>query len=352
MAKQVAGKVGFALGGLGGFNAHGVGFLQAARKLGVQPSIITCTSGMIGWVAEWLEGKDLEPDLLKQIASDNKFPPPFDWLNTLWISWFGDPGVFRPAVNEYWARWFSPLTSPHPKELVDRLLPAQVYVPLRARDDLERIAQTLNKSDIPVAFNTFHPKTGMAYLHINKAAQDFLGVRFGEIGGREKYLPITTEAVAGALWLYFYGFNPKDNPHGLVDGAYNRQFIISELHMCDRLYAVRPQNSRWIGTLPENYFETQDFTTELWFNSSYSAEVAQMAIVNKLVRQGKLSTADFHEVELLEIQVEHQYGYFQYFVEEKSVYDNSLKASTRLLEEHEFAKPAKKPARELAATGG
>ncbi|HYD31706.1 MAG TPA: hypothetical protein VEB64_12750 [Azospirillaceae bacterium] len=348
MAKQAAGKVGFALGGLGGFNAHGVGFLQAARKLGVTPSMITCTSGMIGWTARWLDGEDLEPQLMEQVREDNKFPPPMDWLNTLWIAWFGDPGIFRPAVQEYWSRWLTPMTRPHPEEMLNRLLPAQVYVPLRAREDLERVSHSFNRSDIPVAFNTLHPKSGRAYLHINKAAEDFLGVKVGEIGGPEKYMPITAEAVAGALWLYFYGFEHRDNPHGLVDGAYNRQFIISELHMCDRIYAVRPQNKKWLGNLPQNYFETEDFKTELWFNSAYVAETAQMAMVNKLVHSGKLKDKDFHEVELIEVQVHHQYGYFQYFVEEKSVYENSLKESTSALEAHEFTPAPKKPARELA----
>lgn len=60
-------KIGFALGGLGGFNAHGVGFLQTASKLGVKPAIISCTSGMVAWTARWLNGEDLEPLLLKQI---------------------------------------------------------------------------------------------------------------------------------------------------------------------------------------------------------------------------------------------------------------------------------------------
>jgi hypothetical protein len=61
-------KVAFALGGLGGFNGHGVGFLQAARELGVKPAIITCTSGMIGWTAEWLDNQDLLPSSLSDLT--------------------------------------------------------------------------------------------------------------------------------------------------------------------------------------------------------------------------------------------------------------------------------------------
>jgi hypothetical protein len=74
-AEPTPATIGFALGGLGGFNGYGVGFLQAARTLGVKPAIITCTSGMIAWVARWLDGEDLEPLLLAQIQESTKFPP-------------------------------------------------------------------------------------------------------------------------------------------------------------------------------------------------------------------------------------------------------------------------------------
>jgi hypothetical protein len=39
-------KIAFALAGLGGFNAHGAGFLTAARELGVSPDVVTATSGL------------------------------------------------------------------------------------------------------------------------------------------------------------------------------------------------------------------------------------------------------------------------------------------------------------------
>lgn len=37
----------FALAGLAGFNAHGAGFLTAARQLGVKPDLVTASSGQI-----------------------------------------------------------------------------------------------------------------------------------------------------------------------------------------------------------------------------------------------------------------------------------------------------------------
>lgn len=307
---------------------------------------------MIDWVARWLDGEDLLPRLRKQIDQSNRVPAPFDWMNSLLVAGLGDPGIFRPAVQEYWQRLFSPSAfapmsfdrrGGMTKAWLDRLLPAQVYVPLRTRDDLERVAGAMNRSDVPVAFNSFHPATGLGYLHINKAACDFLEVGYGQIGSNDKYLPIDADAVAGALWLYFYGFEHTDNPNGLVDGAYNRQFIIRELYMVDRIYAVRPINTRWIGRLPANYFETQDFTTELWFNSAYTAEIAQMELINKLLAEGSLQDPRFRPVDLVEIQVERQYGYFDFFVEEFDVYQRSYRRSMEALAAREGDAPAAPP---------
>ncbi len=47
-------QIAFALGGLAGNNAYGAGFLHAALYCHVKPAIITCTSGQIYWVAEYL----------------------------------------------------------------------------------------------------------------------------------------------------------------------------------------------------------------------------------------------------------------------------------------------------------
>ncbi len=98
-------------------------------------------------------------------------------------------------------------------------------------------------------------------------------------------------------------------------------------------------NTKWIGNLPENYFEIQDFTTELWFNSAYAAEVGQMALINKLIDQGKLTDPKFRKIELVEVQVEKQYGYFDFFVEETEVYERSYHKSKQILTEKELNAP-------------
>ena len=54
----------FALAGLGGFNAHGAGFLAAAAAGNVVPDLVTVTSGQILVLADWLQHKDLEQSVV------------------------------------------------------------------------------------------------------------------------------------------------------------------------------------------------------------------------------------------------------------------------------------------------
>jgi len=331
MTTRTEGRIAFALGGLGGINAHGVGFLEAARALNVEPSFITCTSGMIPWVADWLEGKPLLPGLEEQLRQGARFPPPFHWMHTLWIAAFGAPASVRPAVWEYWTRWMKPFDRPDPKSLLDRLWPAQVYVPRHSPEDLARIARVINASTIPVAFNSFHPASDREYLMLNPAARDVLGVKFGTIGGATKYLPVDERTVRGAQWLYFYGLDEAANPDGLVDGSYHRQFIVSELHDCDRIYIARPRNRRWEDRLPQNYFEVQDFTTEQWFGSAYNAELAGIRQINRLLARRKLKGDDFHHVDLIEVEVPRQYGFFHGFVDERDVFEEAFRTAYREL---------------------
>ncbi|MEI6558318.1 MAG: hypothetical protein WCO00_07900 [Rhodospirillaceae bacterium] len=331
MKTRTDGGVAFALGGLGGLNAHGVGFLEAARALNVEPTIISCTGGMITWVADWLEGKPLLPRLEEHLRLGTRFAPPFHWMNTLWIAAFGDPTSFRPAVWEYWRRWMKPMDRPDARGLLDRLWPAQVLVPRRSTEELSHTAAVINASPVPVVFNSFQPAAAREYLHVNRAAAEFLGVTTGEIGSTAKYLPVDERAVRGALWLYFYGLDDDANPDGLIDGTYRRQFVVSELHRCDRIYIARPLNNRWAERLPQNYFEIQDYSTDLWFTSAYHAELAGIRQINRLLSGGKLRSGDFHPVDLVEVEVLRQYGFFDFGQEEREVFETAFRAAYRTL---------------------
>src|SRR5947209_640775 len=95
-------RLAFALAGLGGFNAHGAGFLQAARDNEVEPDLITATSGQIVVLAAYLKGEtDLRKGLIERSLEDNP-------LAQMRIALFGYPGVFEPAASEAVARILAP----------------------------------------------------------------------------------------------------------------------------------------------------------------------------------------------------------------------------------------------------
>jgi hypothetical protein len=349
-------KIAFALGGLAGANAHGMGFLQAARKLGVEPDLVSCTSGMIYWFWRWLEKKDLEAELKAAIAAAAPFPiPAVNWWYTLTQ---GLAGVFRPAQQEFWRRLFSLPVHATMDGMLDRLLPAQMWVPTRPKADFESIAACFNAWPKPIFFNSFSPRSGNEYLHMNPPARTLYDRQQQR---REKLRPhrhhdtaarlrthvpevvpadIDAAAVDDALWLTWYGF---DRPDGRVDrdrkidGAYARQFILSELSAADILFMARPQGSRFLGALPGNYFAVQDLQTELWFNGSYTQQLARIDLMNRLVHNGALASDDYHEVKLVPVEIEVQRGYFAYFVEGADVFHRAVTESTRIFHQHLLA---------------
>jgi hypothetical protein len=82
-------RLAFALAGLGGFNAHGAGFLQAARDNEIEPDLVTATSGQIVVLAAYLKGaKDLKKGLIDKALEDNPFAQ-------LQIALLGYPGRIR-----------------------------------------------------------------------------------------------------------------------------------------------------------------------------------------------------------------------------------------------------------------
>lgn len=337
-------KIGLALGGLGGSNAHGVGVMQAMGVLGVRPQMLSCTSGMIEWAARWLQGKDLRAELEAAIRSARAFPPTMPVANWLKIVTQGLPGVFRPALVEYWQRWMQPFDPNDQKAWADRIAPAQIWVPLRSDAVFAEIADTFNRTDdIAIFFNSFDPDDGYEIVHANPAGWAYLralwsarglsgdgeiGVRVepervGPHGPRVIYEPITTESVRDALWLNAYGFGPREAPRQRIDGAYVRQFILSELVDADVLFIARPQAYAWLGRAPQNYTEIQDFQTELWFNAAYGQQIHSIEMVNAWIREGKLKDNGYKQVRLEPIEIAVQRSYFDYFVEDISVYDHA-----------------------------
>jgi len=332
----------FALAGLGGFNAHGAGFLAAARDNDVVPDLITATSGQIAVLAAYLNG---ESDLKTHLVDPKIESNPFAQINILL---FGYPDVFAPAWTEAVKRLVQPPWIGFNFDFyADRLLPAQVYKPTRSAQTIAALCDTFNQHTIGVIFNSYDPVTGEGALYGNDAARALMNpkthldvptdqtsadMRFDKPAGEEKpILPITSEAIEAALWLTLYGFEgyPKDG----MDGAYHRSCILSELHGFDRVYVCRPLANGWCrNQLPKSYFDVQDWNTEMWFSVGYKAESDAMKRINALVAKGKVSDPDYKYVDLVEVEPETPAGYFNFFVERDAVYERAYAKSCSIFD--------------------
>jgi hypothetical protein len=322
----------FALAGLGGFNAHGAGFLAAAQRRRWIPDLVTATSGQILVVARWLQDKNLEDFLVDRARESD----PFAQVETAFL---GYPGVFRPAYIEAIRRMWTP---PAPNDslidiVADRLLPAQTCVSLRDDRFFAEVADTLNNrpaldgKEIGVVFNTYDPGAGVTRLYGNDRARALFPTErklsvVKSAGARPQaaahpeieLLPITPEAVKAALWLSLYGFDGL--PNGQMDGAYFRSCIVSELYGFQRIFVVRPLAQGWRGKSPGNWFDVQDWQCEMWFSAGYRAELEGLKRINQLIDQGHLKSDKFEAVEIHEIEPETPAGYFNYFIEHDAVY--------------------------------
>jgi hypothetical protein len=339
----------FALAGLGGFNAHGAGFLTAASACEVVPDLVTATSGQIVVLAAWLQHKNLE-ELLVGADLEHNVIAQLDVLLT------GEQGVFRPAYLEAVTRWWTPPTSM--EDFLNRLLPAQVYVPTRPAGEFEKIAEVFNNcTDIGIVFNAYNLSSGEAVLYGNAKAKPLwrtekaipeatrsIGTYRAAANKKEpdpkrelQLQPITAEAVKSALWLSLYGFDRLPQPH-LMDGAYHRACLVSELHTFNRIFVARPLSQGWPGHGPRNWFEVQDWQTEMWFSAGYKAEVDALNQINGLVK-AKLLRDPFKEVQLIEIAPPTPAGFSNYFVERRAVYNRAVREAVEAFERLKLCSP-------------
>lgn len=329
----------FALGGLAGGNGFGAGFLCAMQEAGARPVTISCTSGMIIWTLRYLRGENLRECFMQEWSQSLSAQGMPESIASSMLAMRGLPGVFRPAIPEYFKRW---LQWPLPSDMrgwADRLYPVQTAIPTRDPAFFETAATDLVASDVGVMFNAFCPHRGEEYVFTNPVAMEQLGRRPGDARGNRRYLAISADALQAALHLYSYGYESTYLGEYLVDGAYHRQFILDELaelpapHKPDEIWAVRPQNTRWIGEMPKNYFQQRDLETEIGMNSSYAQQVARLRWVNGVLNSGELKSQKYAWIELKELEYPMQRGYFNYFNESPEVFNTGYgMAQSRLAE--------------------
>lgn len=339
--------IAFALGGLAGNNAFGAGFLQAALAKDVQPVMISCTSGQIFWVAQYLQQHKAHAHTLRDVlaAEIEKVSTTHNInLDLAIVGMWGRPGVFRPAYTEYagdlfqnslqfWRNIIRNGGNTFWLQELLQTLPGRVLVPLFSDEFFQKISDVLNYSDIGIAFNSYNPVDGYEYVHLNKAARELLTHKSKRKSAYDKgqesrhrdrtyYDEITPETVRDGLWIYQYGFDQK---HGsFLDGAYYRQIMLAELVYATDIFVVRPINHSWIGKLPTSYIGIEDLKTEVTFNGSYAGERHQINLINALLEGGDLSKERYHKIDIHEVELQIQRGYLDYVFESLDVFDEAF----------------------------
>jgi hypothetical protein len=346
--------IAFALGGLAGNNAFGAGFLEAARVHGVEPSMISCTSGQIFWVYRYLQCRADGTSLREALAEDIARVSTTGNINVdlAAVAIWGRPGVFRPAYAEYAAdfvrnslqAWRHIVESGGNTLLLQetlQTLPGRVLVPLFPESFFESIADAFNASDVGVAFNSYNPVDGCEYVHLNPRARELLTEKSRRKNAYDKGQPsrhrerttyddITSQTVHDGLWIYQYGFDQKDSC--FLDGAYYRQIMLAELVYATDIFVARPVSYRWIGPLPTSHIGIEDLKTEVGFNGTYAGERHQITLINSLVDRGDLPADRYHHISLHEIEIGEQRGFLDYVMEKLDVFDRAYAASLAAFE--------------------
>jgi len=367
----MAPRTAFALAGLAGSNAHGSGCLAAVQRLarergvdsGLLPGLemISCTSGAIASTASYLRGEDLRADLQRRIDDAEQARRRW-WLTTQETPQqaaaatvlFGVPGVFRGLLyalpRHYWRTALEFLRegigwrrAPTVEDLTDLLLPARVLVPDLSDAFFTATVETLAGAPVGVVFNSYAPTRDVEYLHVNDRGLELIREYHDPAasydgGGPVQYRPISRAGLREAPWLFYYGLRGD----AAVDGAYARSIIVDELTFAQQIWAVRPLNSEWLGPLPSNLPEVLDLQTELWMNASYREQVRAIRLIGRLGDAGRAELSkdddkhrDYHPVDLQEVELQRQRGFWTYFVEDLDVFDAArVLAHTRLREQY------------------
>lgn len=360
------GRVGFALGGLAGNNAHGAGFLAAALANQLEPVSISCTSGQIYWVYEYLKAKktpaeagtcfrravetflrncdpcfqkDLNLWVLSMMGIPNvlevcKTRAAWDAYANLWNAWLEESSksfVWPLSVKG----WFDSDEKPFWTKAFMNMLPARTLNSLRDRSFFQDVADAFNSEEtIKIYFNAYDVKSGTEIVYYNRAAEDKVKDKTS-MRPWVRYAPIDSDAVESAMRLYEYGFqdfNRDKKACHFIDGAYIRNIMLAEpADSADIIYVARPiagaKNTDY--RYPESWIEREDLKTEVNFNGTYALEWQKIEMGNTFAKleadknSAEKNPKTYHLVKIKEIPFRFERGYFDYIFESRSVFEQA-----------------------------
>jgi hypothetical protein len=111
----------------------------------------------------------------------------------------------------------------------------------------------------------------------------------------------------------------------MLDGAYYRQVILSELAPAEKIIVARPVNYKWLGKLPTSWVEVEDMKLEISFNGCYQGERDKIMMINKLIKDGTIKDPKYHWIKLKEIEPETQESFFDYIFEDMDIFQRARK---------------------------
>ncbi len=330
IARRIVPQVAVALGGLAGNNAHGAGFLEALRRTGIMPQIISCTSGQLRSVEVFLKGDDILKWFEQRLAETQPYFASTD-ANLLYKMTLGQMEPIRLSVPEfpydlvttlqrYWLNfWSNPWNFSFFRELWN-IWPARSLVCQDSDAIYEGLAKTFtDEKQVGVIFNAYEFSTGTEVVYMNDRAFELTGKSFGINENRRwvRYAQIDPSAVRDALRLFEYGFSDGCK---MLDGAYCRDIILSEIpdrkNAVEQIAVARPQADKWLGPAPLSWTELRDMQTEVNFNGTYIGERERIRLLNRLPGQ--------RQILIFELPLDRQRGWWDYVLEDICVFRSAF----------------------------
>ena len=83
--------------------------------------------------------------------------------------------------------------------------------------------------------------------------------------------------------------------------------------------------------MPRNKLQVSNLETQLWFNASYSGEVAHIELINELLEKGHLPP-QYKPIDLEPVEYKTHIRFNDYFVERQSVFDDAYNHSIKVFD--------------------